>query len=493
LLRAGSPDKINPFMSSDQQEQQRKKRKGPKHWLMFCLRWGIAIVGVWLVVSKMSIRDQAWVILDHDTLRPAQVSLEYNVREDAATFPVRDPKSGRVIDVPRNDVVNEPDPNTALMYTEGGGLKKMAVLGLDLGGEVNHTATVLRLLVVDPDAPKTAKATWVDARYFRHYEMKVPHPRDQVGLQTMVRNARPALLWAAVFVFAITFIITSFRWHELLKALDIHLELSRTFALNMVACFYNTFMPGSTGGDLIKAYYASKQTPHRMRAVMSVLVDRAIGLLALIFVGGVTAGLQWDIPACRKVALGAIAICGCVLVGLLVFYNPTLHRISGLDFILRKLPKQHHVRAAVEAMHMYGRRPLVALGALLVSLPVHGAVVMSAMFAGFAFGLPLHWAYYWVCVPVIVLAAAIPISPQGAGVMEFFAVLLTRRQGVTVSQAFALAMSIRVVQMLWNLTGVIFVIRGGYHAPSQKEAEELEEGDGETPAAPPSPEPAAAK
>jgi len=100
---------------------------------------------------------------------------------------------------------------------------------------------------------------------------------------------------------------------------------------------------------------------------------------------------------------------------------------------------------------------------------------MSAMFAGIAFGLPLHWAYYWVCVPVIVLAAAIPISPQGAGVMEAFAVLLTRRQGVTVSQAFALAMSIRIVQMLWNLTGVVFVIRGGYHAPSQKEAEEMEE------------------
>ena len=60
------------------------------------------------------------------------------------------------------------------------------------------------------------------------------------------------------------------------------------------------------------------------------------------------AGLQWQIPACQKVAIGAICICACVLMGLLVFYNPTLHRISGLDFLLKKLPKQHHVQAAVE-------------------------------------------------------------------------------------------------------------------------------------------------
>jgi uncharacterized protein (TIRG00374 family) len=384
--------------------------------------------------------------------------------------------------VPHDDVVNEPDPKTALMYVEGGGLKKVNVLGLDLApGELNHNTQVRRLLVVDAEAPPTAKAEWFLPKDFQKYEMKVPHPRDQVGLATMVAQARPALLWASVFVFSITFIITSYRWWDLLKALDIYLPLSRAFAINMVACFYNTFMPGSTGGDLVKAYYASKQTPHRMRAVMSVLVDRAIGLVALIIVGGVTASLQRDIPACRKVALGALAICVCLMTGLVVFYNPTLHRVSGLDFLLRKLPKQHHVRAAVETMHMYGRRPWLVLWALLISLPVHGAVVMSAMFAGIAFGLPLHWAYYWVCVPVIVLAAAIPISPQGAGVMEAFAVLLTRRQGVTVSQAFALAMSIRIVQMLWNLTGVVFVIRGGYHAPSQKEAAELEEDEGEEP------------
>src|SRR6185437_2616597 len=133
--------------------------------------------------------------------------------------------------------------------------------------------------------------------------------------------------------------------------------------------------------------------------------------------------------SCRAVAVGAIFICATVLFGLLIFYDPTLHRLSGLDFLLRKLPMQKHVQSAVEAMRLYGRHPLVGLWALIITLPVHATVITSAMLAGMAFGLPLHWAYYWVCVPVIVLSGSIPISPQGAGVMEAFAVLLTRRQG----------------------------------------------------------------
>jgi hypothetical protein len=35
-------------------------------------------------------------------------------------------------------------------------------------------------------------------------------------------------------------------------------------------------------------------------------------------------------------------------------------------------------------------------------------------------------------------------------------------------------MSIRLVQILWNLVGGIFVLRGGYHAPSQREQLDLE-------------------
>jgi hypothetical protein len=49
-------------------------------------------------------------------------------------------------------------------------------------------------------------------------------------------------------------------------------------------------------------------------------------------------------------------------------------------------------------------------------------------------------------------------------------------------------MSIRVVQILWNLTGGIFVLTGGFHAPTEQEQQELDDserrGDEDLPDAP---------
>ena len=151
--------------------------------------------------------------------------------------------------------------------------------------------------------------------------------------------------------------------------------------------------------------------------------------------------------------------------------------MSGVDFVLKRLPMQAQIEKALHTMELYRRRPGLALAMLVMTFPVHATVIMAATYAGKAFGLPLTSGYYWVVVPVVVLAGSIPISPQGAGVMEFFAILLTSRQGCTVSQAFALTMSIRLVQIFWNLWGGIFVLRGGYHAPTVKEQESIENDD----------------
>jgi uncharacterized protein (TIRG00374 family) len=456
---------------------KQNKKKGAKHWILFSVRWAVAAVGVWLVVKNMSLHDQALVILDPQTNRPVMVSLKQSVAEGSTVFAVIDPANdSRVIEVPERNVLNAPDVKKVDRVTAAG-TQSVVLLGLDLGGNLTPGSMPRRLLVAGEG--NTGPAEWITPDQAPAYRVHVPYPQDQVGLQSLVTRANPGLLWAALLVFPITFLITSYRWHELLKALDIHIGQGKAFVINMVGCFYNTFLPGSTGGDAFKAYYASKQTTHRTRAVMSVLVDRAVGLLALIMVGGVTAAFQWQIPECRKVSIGALLICICAAIGFALFYNPTLHRISGLDFLLKKLPMQKQVRGAVDTMRLYGKRPGLALWTLVISFPVHGAVVSSAMFAGLAFGLPLHCAYYWVAVPVIVLAGALPLSPQGAGIMEGFAVLLTRTQGVTVSQAFALTMSIRMVQILWNLTGGLFVLRGGFHAPTATEQKELDSGPDE--------------
>jgi uncharacterized protein (TIRG00374 family) len=449
-----------------------------KKWVKFVIRWGIAIGGIAIVLWNMSLRDRVLALGLTNNNTPVQVRLAVAAPDPITTettLQAIDPFSRQPITLKREHLVNPPDRETVKLASG----QTVPLLGFDLtdDGRVN------RLLIGDP---QTSAGRWITpAEVEQGFKLHVPKPLVDPGVLTMLSRANPAYLWTAVFIFPVVFLITSYRWQRLLRAVEIPLTFSRTFALNMVGSFYNTFMPGSTGGDLLKAYYAAKQTQYRTRAVVSVLVDRVIGLLALVILGGTAAAVFWMMTrhetgdATRKsmqVALASATIIICVTAGLLVFYNPALRRLSGLDFVLRKLPLQTQVNKALDTMEMYRRRPGLILLATAITLPVHGTVVVSAMLAGIAFDLPLPWWYYFVCVPVIVLSGSIPISPQGAGVMEFFAIILTRRLGCTIGQAFALTMSIRIVQMMWNLTGGYFVVRGGYHAPDEKQvATEIEE------------------
>ena len=145
--------------------------------------------------------------------------------------------------------------------------------------------------------------------------------------------------------------------------------------------------------------------------------------------------------------MASLVILSGTALGLFAFFHAAIRRLLRLDLLLARLPMQKQVQHAVEVMAIYRQRPGLILWAILITFPVHTTVVVSTMLAGKALGLPLSPVYYFVVVPVVVLVGAIPISPQGAGVMEFFAILLTRQQGATIGQAFALTMSIRVVQI----------------------------------------------
>ena len=450
-----------------------------KSWLKFTLRWGIAVGGILYVLFGITFRDRV-TVLSPVTNLPAYAKVLGNAREDQATYLVEreTPAGGEVVEeVPRDALWVRPDLKRVNVTVEPGAEPvSRKLLAVKPGDGVRRGRAIREVVVEDP---ATGHGVVVDdAHVVGAEQMTVSLPLVEIGLIRMVRQADRGYLLAAVFILPISHLLTSLRWYVLLNALAIRISSMRAFTINMVGAFYNAFLPGTTGGDAVKAYYAAKHAPDkRTRAVISVLVDRAIGLYALMLIGGAMAAYQWHIPDCRRVAKLAGLLVGVSLIGVIVFYVPVLRKYSGLDYLLRKMPMQAQVRKAVDAMEAYGRQPGSVAWAFLLAFPVHVASILSATFAGKAFGLPLHDLYYWAVVPVIALVGAIPISPQGAGVMEFFAVQLTRRQGVTVSQAFALTMSIRLVQMLWNLVAGVFVLRGGYHAPTEKEAHELEADD----------------
>jgi uncharacterized protein (TIRG00374 family) len=440
----------------------------------FILRWTIALLGIAWVLTNVHLRDHV-LVLDDKNL-PVEHTLSQPAGEADSTFVINTPSGPQTI--PGERVINGPDRKTVLLHGEQ---SPVPLLGMRLSGPADQKPDVVALLVADP---ANGAGRFVGPNQVRGgFELDVPQPRVEVGAISMVRRADGRLLIGAFAVIPFTVLFTTLRWHRLLRALGIGMSFRRAFALNMVGAFYNTFMPGSTGGDLLKAYYAAKAAPQRRTAaVMSVIIDRVLGLLALIILGGSMAAIQYASSndrtdptsrACLQVAMIAATLLSCALLGLWLIYSPWLRRVFLINLILQRVPMKDKVEKVIEVLRLYRERPALILWAVLVTIPVHATVVVSAMFAGKAFDLPLSSGYYFIVVPVVVLVGAIPISPQGVGVMEAFAYFLTRQQGATVNQALALTMSIRLVQIAFNLLGGLFVLRGGYHSPSEQDQQEL--------------------
>ena len=54
-----------------------------------------------------------------------------------------------------------------------------------------------------------------------------------------------------------------FRWQILLRVQKIQLSFPRVAGLFLIGMFYNQFLPGGTGGDIIKSYLLLKETPDK--------------------------------------------------------------------------------------------------------------------------------------------------------------------------------------------------------------------------------------
>src|SRR6202051_4881600 len=119
-------------------------------------------------------------------------------------------------------------------------------------------------------------------------------PSRRAQMAAAIRNAEYRWVGMGILAYVVVEIAAVFRWHVLLKVQKIHLTLPRLTGLFFIGMFYNQFLPGGTGGDIVKTYLLWKETPGKKPgALLAVLFDRMIGLIALIIITGVLIFLRY--------------------------------------------------------------------------------------------------------------------------------------------------------------------------------------------------------
>src|ERR1700736_3462310 len=146
------------------------------------------------------------------------------------------------------------------------------------------------------------------------------------------------------------------RWQILMRVQGMFMSWRRAIVLFFVGLFFNLFMPGYTGGDFARLFYLMKEFPEQKKeAILTIVMDRLIGMLALIVTAGITTGLRWNWLQRTPQASFLLWIL-LFMVGGFVLVTGASFAVTGLR-LLSKLPERFPFRARLvetsEAYHLF--------------------------------------------------------------------------------------------------------------------------------------------
>jgi uncharacterized protein (TIRG00374 family) len=298
-----------------------------------------------------------------------------------------------------------------------------------------------------------------------------------------------ALALAAV-IMAVCTAIQYYRWYLLVRALDLPFTLRNAVRLGLVGTFYNTFLPGSVGGDLVKAFFIAKGHPtRRPAAVATVIADRLVGLFGLLLYAAAVGVGCWAAgnekfatnPKLQTIVLVCVGLTSALVIGYLgigLISHKAADRVAGRLHSVRKVgPTLAELWFTVRT---YRQRPGTVLTVVALSAVVHTGFVLMFHLGVRVFAptdlsqlgtLPEHF----VIAPIgFIVQALIPVpGGLGGGELTFGGLYNLIRPGQA-EIGLAGRLAIRLIEWGLGLIGYLAYLQMRDELPVE-EAEKAEE------------------
>jgi glycosyltransferase 2 family protein len=252
-----------------------------------------------------------------------------------------------------------------------------------------------------------------------------PDQRAKMGAALLTADYR----WIATGVFAYLIVeaAAALRWMILLRVQKIHLSFPRVSGLFLIGMFYNQFLPGGTGGDIVKSYLLLKETDKKAGALLAVVFDRLIGLVALVTITVALVALRfdwlWNTPVTvqsgvtpRQLLVLLLFLLGSSLTALVASFV-----ISGFNlfhWLPHKFPGREKLIEISAAYHLYARHWIATFFAFITSLVAHLATFSTFLCVAYAFGAAVSVIDFFAVLPIERTITALPVSFAGVGLRE---------------------------------------------------------------------------
>ncbi|MFL6536578.1 MAG: lysylphosphatidylglycerol synthase transmembrane domain-containing protein [Chthoniobacterales bacterium] len=268
-------------------------------------------------------------------------------------------------------------------------------------------------------------------------------PAKRAQMATALRLANYWWMALGIAAYLTVELAAAIRWQVLLRVQKIHLSNMRVGGLFLIGMFYNQFMPGGTGGDIIKSYLLLKETPDKKAgALLAVMFDRVVGLIALISITGVLISLRYNwlasIPETKRLLWLLLIVLGSSVLALVTSFI-----VSGFNLLHRlphRFPGREKLIEVSAAYHLYAHHWRATLVAFGISIIAHLGTFTTFLCVAYALHAqdmrntpptPVPIVDFFAIMPIERTISSLPISFGGAGWREIvLQILLHNLAGV---------------------------------------------------------------
>lgn len=283
---------------------------------------------------------------------------------------------------------------------------------------------------------------------------------DMTQLLRVLFSVHLPYLVVALAAYFLGQIICSLRWALLARPLGFKNPFKDFAIFYFIGMFFNLFAPSTIGGDVGRVFYLARDVTKReqqewmgptMSALVSVLADRFIGLVVLVWIGAVALVLFSNYPLPLFVRSVTLALAAGSL--LLWIFLPVLSRlVQRWD-----LPKGKNLLRGLATCA--GNHQIIAQTVGL-SLTVHFIQSWMQVLLGQALDVEIPWSYSFILYPLVGVFSALPISLNGIGLREGGYLFLLRQIDVSSEKAIAFGILWFFIVALDSLIGgLVFVVR----------------------------------
>jgi uncharacterized membrane protein YbhN (UPF0104 family) len=269
----------------------------------------------------------------------------------------------------------------------------------------------------------------------------------------------------ALAIFILSVVAGAWQWGRLLKAMGIALGGRKLLELYWVGLFFNNFMPGNLGGDVVKVLDLSRDERDPVASATATLADRITGLSALALLALLAAWRLGADPELATLAHGVLLGSALFLLLALLFllgpfFRP-LRQLAERWGLLKPGGLPAHI---LDQLRRLRRRRRLLLQLFAFSLGVQALRVFVHYLVGRSLlgdASPAAGDFFLV-IPPLAFALTLPITLGGLGLREGLALPLFAPLGVSGEGAVAIEFLAYLLMLAVSLLGgLLFLLRRG--------------------------------